>query len=227
MRELFNFYKNKPEWINEFYTSSLATWRENKYLVIYITTLLFVIPCLIFSVLHKTSASAQLNKRNEIILKELNEIKSVLHEVEGNPYNTKEQQQVLKNLEKDFQNAQKSMTDVAKSADIQKVSLEIASVKDDIDSQLHDIKKTISETGSSKEYLNANVLPFHVISVDVIAGQPYVSVEYANHVSPLSIGDELAGWRVVSTDYQSTVSEFINDKNQHIKVSLQGTPNEL
>ena len=225
MRTLFHFYKNNPEWMNECYSELRIIWKEKKSLIIIITSFIAV---LFFSIIsgHKNMNVTDLislqNKRSEAILRELNDINSVLHNVESNPSNTKQQQLALQTLEKDIASTQKSMIDVAKSTDIQKVSSQIALVKDDIDSQISDLKKAVSKSIGSKEYLDASALPFHVISVDVIAGQPYVSVEYASHVSPLSAGDLLVGWRVVSAEYDTGISEFVNEKNQYVKVSLQG-----
>ncbi len=225
MRELFHFYKNRPEWMNEFYSELKIILVEKKSLIIILSsliTILFLSIILFHKNTNVTDVVSSQNKRSEAILRELNDINSVLHDVESNPFNTKQQQVALQSLEKDIASTQKSMIDVAKSSDIQKVSGQLASVKDDIDTQMSDLKKAISESTAGKQYLEASVLPFHVISVDVIAGQPYVSVEYASHVSPLAVGDSLTGWRVTSADYDSGVAEFANEKNQSVKVSLQG-----
>ena len=162
------------------------------------------------------------NKRAATILHELEDIQSALHRIESNPLNSKQQQTGLQSLEKDMAIAQKNMTDAAKVSDIQKLSSEINLVKNDIDTQINDLKKAISEPLGNKSFLEASALPFRVVSVDVIAGEPYVSLEYANHISPLTIGDLLAEWRVVSADYESSTAEFINTKNQHVKVNVHG-----
>ena len=225
MRELFHFYKNRPEWMNEFYSELKIIWEEKKSLIIVLVsfiTVLFLSIILFHKNTNVNDVVSSQNKRSEAILRELNDINSVLHDVESNPFNTKQQQMSLQSLEKDIASTQKSMIEVAKSSDIQKVSGQLASVKDDIDTQMSDLKKAISESTAGKQYLEASALPFHVISVDVIAGQPYVSVEYASHVSPLAVGDSLTGWRVTSSDYESGVAEFANEKNQSVKVSLQG-----
>ncbi len=222
MRDLFHFYKNKPEWMQECCDQLRIFFQENKMFSLFISYLIFTTFLLFLENHRETSMNALQAKHDTTILRELKNINTALQVVENNPNNTKQQQDILQGLEKNILNVQKSMADFAKTRDIENIALEISSAKDEIGTQLHDIKKTISENSNSKEYLDASTLPFHIISVDVISGQPYVSVQYANHVSPLSIGDELAGWRVISADYESTVSEFVNDKNQHIKVSLQG-----
>jgi hypothetical protein len=223
MRELFHFYKNRPEWMREFYIQLKDVFTENKYMFSGIFGFIFLMGFLILSNHQgeKISDAISLQKKHdEIVLHELNEIKVYLQDVESSPFNTNQQQAILQSLEKDIVNAQKSIVDVAKVGDIKKVSSQIASVKDDFDSQMSDIKKAISQGVGKKEYLDKSVLPFHVISVDVIAGQPYVSIEYANHVSPLAVGDTLTGWRLAMADYESSMSEFVNEKNQYVKISL-------
>jgi hypothetical protein len=162
------------------------------------------------------------DKRSEIILHELEDISSILQDVANNPLHNKQQQMALQALEKNSLITQKAMREVAKVSDIQKMSGQIVSVKDAIDAQLMNMKKVILEGTGGKQFLEASVLPFHVISVDVIEMQPYVSVEYANHISPLALGDVLAGWRVIRADYESGLAEFENDKNQLVKVNLHG-----
>jgi hypothetical protein len=224
MRNLFHFYKNRPEWMNEFYSDAQMMLKDRKSLIVIASSIAILI--ILSLATHKSSNINNLvslqNKRSETILRELNDINTILHDVEKNPFNTKQQQAALQTLENDIASTQKSMADVAKSTEIQKVSTQLSSVRDDIDSQMSDLKKVISKSVGSKEYLDASTLPFHVLSVDVIAGQSYASVEYAGHVSPLSIGDTLAGWHVTAVDYNEYVTEFSNDKNQYVKVSLQG-----
>jgi len=225
MNLLFHLYRNKPEWINKL-CNQLGIILKNKKLSLIISIGSLCLFIFLPVTGHKGTKIADLislqNKRNAIILSELEGINSALHTVENNPFNSQQQQIALQALEKNIMSAQKSMLDVSKTSDIQKISSQITSVKDDIDSQMSDMKKIISETTSSKQVLDASTLPFHVISVDVIAGQPYIAVEYHNHIFPLAIGDSLTGWRVVSADYESGIAEFANEKNQYVKLSLQG-----
>lgn len=226
MKILLHFYHNRRVWMTEFYDQLRLILKSKKCLLILSLSSLFVIGSVSFIPSHKEiktpdSASLQ-NKRNKIILHELEDISSVLHDIANNPLNSKQQQMALQSLEKNILITQKAMGDVARISDIQKVSGQISSVKDDIDTQMTDMKKVISEGMASHPFLDASVLPFHVISVDVIAEQPYVSVEYANHISPLAIGDVLTGWRVIRADYESGLVEFENEKNQVVKVSIHG-----
>ncbi len=85
-----------------------------------------------------------------------------------------------------------------------------------------DLKKSVSSSLGNKEYLDSSLLPFQVISIDVIGGEPYISINYADHISPLGVGDLLVGWRVTSADSDQGIAVFVNEKNQFIRISLQG-----
>jgi hypothetical protein len=170
----------------------------------------------------KSNLSSLTNKHNEIILSKLNQVNDQLETLARNPSNSKEQYLTLQGIEKNVAEIHQSLVAVAKIADIQKISNQIDSVKDAVDSQMSDIKKAMSEQGGNKQYLDPNALPFHVVAIDVISGEPYVSVNYQDHVSPLGISDMLAGWRLITADYDLNVAEFVNEKNQSVKINLQG-----
>jgi hypothetical protein len=233
MRMLFHFRNQQsevdtiptnPEWVNYIRSQWQLIKSNKKYLAISLLIVLMV-TLLGFIGRHKHGTIEDLvslqNKRSESILHELSDINATLHNVSSNPANAK-QQEFFRSLEKEILTIQQSIVDVARGSDIQKVARQIALVKDDVDSQINDLKKAVSENTGNKQYLDVSALPFHVISVDVIAEQSYVSVDYANHILPFAISDFLAGWRVVSADYDSGIAEFVNEKNQYVKVSLQG-----
>lgn len=168
----------------------------------------------------KSNLSSLTNKHNEIILNKLNQVNDQLEALVRNPSNSKEQYLKLQGIEKNIAEIHQSLVAVAKTTDIQKVSTQIASVKDTVDSLMSDIKKAMSEYGGNKQYLDPNALPFHVVAIDVISGEPYVSVNYQDHVSPLGISDMLASWRLIAADYDLNVAEFVNNKNQSVKINL-------
>ncbi len=225
MRTLFHFSKDRPEWINESIGDLRAFLKKNQSSVIIVTLLIGAILSSIMSInkyINVTNLISSQSKRDDKMLRELNELSSLLHDMESNTLNTEKQQIALQSLEKNISSANKSMIDIAKGTDIQNISHQIAIVKDDLNDQISDLKKTVSTNIGGKEYLEVNALPFHVISIDIISGQPYVSVDYENHISPLSVGDSLAGWKIESVDYDSYIVQFINEHNQYIKVRLQG-----
>lgn len=162
------------------------------------------------------------SKKSDTILHELGDISVQIQQIALNPNESKKAQAALKTMQKDISFIEKSIAEIAKASDVQKVSSQIESVKEDVDTQMSDIKKTVSESMGNKQYLEPGVLPFRVVAVDVIGGQPYVSVNYADHVTPLGVSDLLAGWRLVAADYDDNFAEFVNEKKQYIKVNLQG-----
>jgi hypothetical protein len=184
---------------------------------------IFIFSLALFSyhVLSGHHAALIQNKQGEIVLRELSAIQSEL-KIALHHTRSQKQQAVLSTLQQELLSVQQSITATAKVSDIQKVSGEIASVKDDVDLQMSDIKKAMAGTSNGKQYLEASTLPFHIVSVDSIAGLPYVSVDYEHHVSPLAVGDQLAGWQVVAANNDVGVAEFVNDKNQYVKVLATG-----
>jgi hypothetical protein len=230
---IFNLFKNNKDvetlQPNSFWVHVQKYWEivrsDTGWLTIFILSVLivFFISAIVGTHRHNTMDNLITfqNKHTEIILRKLNDINATLHDVSSKPANAK-QQAVFQSLENEILNIQQSIVNVAKGSDIKMVSSQIALAKDDIDSQLNNLKKSISESVGSKQYLDEKVLPFHVISIDVIAGQSYVSIEYAHHILPLATSDLMAGWRVISADFDSGIAEFVNEKNQYVKVSLQG-----
>lgn len=163
--------------------------------------------------------STKNSKHSHIIIEKLREINDSLILMKTNSSMSHHQQNLLLKLEKDFASLEASIVDVAKSSELKDVSTLVTTMKNDVNSQFGDLKKMIS--GGNKEYLDVSSLPFHIISVDVIGGQAYATVDYVNRVFPLSIGDTVAGWRLNQADYDLHVVEFVNEKNQFVKANLK------
>lgn len=203
----------------------MTTWNNHKRfsaICISISVVIILFLLLMHSEKNEKNIIALQNSRSEQIVKKLNTISVMLIDIEKNPFNSKQQQMAIKNLQDNISHIQKSIIDVANSTDIQKLSNQISTTKEDIGSKINDLKKSLSKNFENKEYLDTNSLPFHVLSVDVIAGQPYVSINYDNHIFPLEIGETLVGWRVYSADYDSNFAEFVNIKNQYVQINLKG-----
>lgn len=225
MRIVSNFFSNTLKWINKYRDQFQMIRSEEKVFLAlgaWFLILFIFISIVGYKNMRMIALTSLQDKRSGFILNELDNIHSILHDIGNNPFNSKQQQMTLQSLEQDIVSAKKSMLNLAKTSDIQKMSSQIASVKDDMDSKMDEMKKSLAEGIGSKQFLDVSVLPFHVIAVDVIAREPYVSVEYDNHIFPLAIGDLLTGWRVVSADYESGFAEFANEKDQHVKINLQG-----
>jgi hypothetical protein len=172
---------------------------------------------------YSTAQSVEIqNKRSDVILHELNDISNQLDKISINPMEPKQSHLALKQISSDIAEIHGAVANIAKSADVEKVSSEIELVKDDVDTQMSDIKKTMSESLGNKQYLDQDALPFKILSIDMIGGEPYVSVNYEDHISPLGVSDLMAGWRLASVDYDNNLAEFVNEKNQFVKIDLQG-----
>ncbi len=196
--------------------------RTKKYYLM-ILGALGLLACIAFVLQHeviKNRAFAMQNKRSEWMLRELTTIQSQLAEFSHTTTHP-EQQSMLTTMQSELSALQQTMLNLAKTADIQKVSNQIASVKEAVDSNMRDIKQTMIGMKGGKQYLDPRALPFQVIAVDIIAGLPYVSVDYNHHVLPLAVGDSLAGWEVMSAYADAGVAEWMNEKNQSVKVVLQ------
>jgi hypothetical protein len=72
-----------------------------------------------------------------------------------------------------------------------------------MDTQMNSLAKDIAG-GMNKTYLDPKVLPFKVISIDVISGQPFITIddEHSNRIS---------GWRQFSRleNHRCKLSTFI------------------
>lgn len=92
-----------------------------------------------------------------------------------------------------------------------------------IQSQLSEVNQSIEAIKSSEnpiQYLKPSDLPFDVIAIDSIEGQPVVSANYDYKTVALSVGFSLAGWSLEKADYGRQRAEFINPKHQHVLIQL-------
>jgi spore coat protein CotH len=108
-----------------------------------------------------------------------------------------------------------SESDDGLSAQIQNSSQTLASELDGMKGQLTNIQQ-LSQPGS---YIDPSNLPFTVQFIDNVSGQNVVTVSYNNLLTPLSVGESLAGWTLVSSDYASQYAVFQNSKDQLVKAS--------
>lgn len=143
-------------------------------------------------------------QRTKIVMQQLNDINDEIHTLESSPQNGAALKDALNTITKNLSNVQQSLS----------------GIKDDMDSQMSDLRKAIQSNG--KQYLDAKALPFKVISIDVISERPYVSIDYDHLTTALPVGSALAGWQLVSADYQQSTAEFKNSKDQYVKVIIGG-----
>ncbi len=214
--------------IREFNASRLFNQLDNKRNVIggIIIFVLFLFMLMIFLVHHNsseiTTSARQEGSQASIIMNELSDINSSMNKLATNPQNSKAFQQALVQIDIDVASIKKSMGSLAKVADVQQVSTQISSMQTDVDNQMTDLQKAIVTGGEVKQFVNPRVLPFKVLSIDVISEQPYVTIRYHDLITALGIGDSVDGWRIVAADYDAELAEFKNIKSdKYVKVSLQ------
>lgn len=106
--------------------------------------------------------------------------------------------------------------------EIQSASQTLASQLAGMQGQLSNIQQ-LNQPGS---YIDSSNLPFTVQFIDNVSGQSVVTVNYNNLLTPVSVGESLAGWTLISADYASQYAVFQNSKDQLVKagnnVALQG-----
>ncbi len=190
--------------------------RYKKYLtkeMIMMAVPIILILLILFSFLHFAWKN---DHESQSITAQLNIVQRAISQLSYHNQNPEDFKESLNSISNNMISLQKSVDQSAKTSDIDKITAQTVLIKQNID----ELKKLVAESGNGKEYLDVKNLPFKVISVDVISQQPFVSINYQNHITPLGIGDTIAGWQIVSADYDNAQAEFKNDKDQYIKVKL-------
>lgn len=193
--------------------------KNQKYLVYTLAAYTFVLLATLICMLyqnHNTGLStSQTNLRSTKILTELNSVRYQLQKIslDQNPENLKAS---VATLNTELSGIEKTLTDTAKKPDVEKINQHLAALQ----SGFNDLTNTISSQFNQKKYLNNKALPFQVSYLDMISGQPFVSVNFEHHVIPLGIGDKLNGWTMTAADYAGQSVEFTNGQGQFIKVTL-------
>ena len=70
------------------------------------------------------------------------------------------------------------------------------------------------------KYLKTKDLPFQVISIDNIQQNNVVTIVYNKTTFPIEMGSYVAGWKLISADFVTQETEFVNSKSQHVIVDL-------
>lgn len=202
-----------------FKLNHIAPDKTQKYLVYVLAAYTFILFMTLICMLyqnHNTGLSiSQTNQRSTKILTELNNVRYQLQKIDfdQNPENLKT---AITTLTSELSGMEKTITDTAKQPEIEKINQHLAALQ----TGFNDLENTIFSQFNQKKYLNGKALPFQVSYLDMISGQPFVSVNYEHHVIPLGIGDKLNGWTMTLADYAGQSVEFSNGQGQYIKVIL-------
>ncbi|HVV68005.1 MAG TPA: hypothetical protein VHE99_03055 [Gammaproteobacteria bacterium] len=172
------------------------------------------------SVMHQYHNAGQAagitTKRNLQILSELNDLHSQVQQLSSLSSKPGELKTTLVRLDTELTDLEKEIANTAKSTEVQKLSVQLS----DMQSDLGDLSQTFAAQFTNKKYIDAKKLPFHVLSLDVISEQPFISVDYNHHIIPLGIGDSLATWKIMSADYDTQTVELTNAQGQYVKITL-------
>lgn len=159
---------------------------------------------------HLSKDMLKIERAREIAV--MDQISSLRTQINQLGLSTQNSTQVSK-MNNELASIEKDVTGVAKSDELQKMAV-------DMKNRLDDLEKIVTESAHAKKYVDAKVLPFQVISVDMMSGQPFVSVNYKNQVTPLGIGDSLASWKIIDTDYENVSVELVNNQGQYVKINV-------
>ncbi len=174
----------------------------------------------LFYVMHENHGADQTtsitNKRSLLILSELSDLHNQVQQLSSTSSNPSELKTALGRLDAELTDIEKEVAETAKNTDIQKLSAQLS----DMQTNLGDLSQTMAAQSISKKYIDAKKLPFHVVSLDMISEQPFISVDYNHHIAPLGIGDSLATWKIVSADYDTQTVELANARGQYVKIIL-------
>ena len=121
------------------------------------------------------------DKHSVTMLNELHDLQSQLQQMAANTNNPSDIRQTVTTLANELATVEKSLADNAKSTDIKRFSDQLGTIQAD----LADLEQSISSQFNAKKYIDPKALPFQVNYLDMISGQPFVSVNYDQHVTPL------------------------------------------
>lgn len=142
---------------------------------------------------------------------ELKQIQETLNEI-VNISMSNQQQTIRDKTNKSFSLLQQTLIELES---------QISATQENMNAHFKIIHEALVDKKEDKPYMDANVLPFHVISVDMMEDQAFVSIDYGNHTTPLQVGEWIGGWQVFKLNVDSAAVEFVNANKQYVKVRLK------
>ena len=104
------------------------------------------------------------------------------------------------------------------------ISTSIDNVARDLKDTLSDIEDELLDLNEKQKqavFIKEDNLPFGVLHIDNIQGNNITTIRYNNTIFPLTQNDNLAGWRLIRAGFHEQEAEFVNDKNEHVLISLK------
>ena len=130
-------------------------------------------------------------ERQANILSSLNEIQSQMESLKADHEQIHVFTDFLNPVTRDSGEREQSLASLAKSTEVQQIARELQKLKP-ANRSADSLKKM-----HRKSQAIPMTLPFRVKSLDIIADQPYASVEYQHNTLPLRVNDQLAGWKAI------------------------------
>ena len=169
---------------------------------------------------HETTQKQQLANQDTSLMTALGDIRSQLNAVSDSQGSNSKLNQAIDSLNEKEEHIQSAVARLPEADAINQMASQLNTLPNEIESQLSDLKNKLVIGTDSKTYLEPTALPFKVVSIDVIGGLPYVSINYDNHIEPISEEDSVAGWQLTTVDYAIQTAEFVNSQQQYVKMQL-------
>lgn len=169
---------------------------------------------------HLSRIAYDQNKQEKAIMNALDDVSRNVQRLTAYSQKSAEFKETLITINQNLTDIKTSVASLAKTSDVLKVDSDVIAMQQNMNEDMDDLKKMV--VSQSKDYLDPKVLPFHVISIDMLAEQPFISIDYNHHITPLTLGDSLAGWMIMQANYEKSYVEFKNANNKYVKVVLEG-----
>lgn len=160
-----------------------------------------------------------------ILTRELSDIDQQLQDLSETLQASETDQSTLAKIMAQLADIETHLQATIKKSDLQQLSQQLSNMKADVDSQFDHLEKNLAGT-DNRQYIDAKALPFQVVAVDIIAQQPFVSIQYDHRIAPLNIEDSLAGWKLISADFDRQEATFVNENGQYAKLSVTSIATE-
>ncbi len=169
---------------------------------------------LAFFVKHETTQIKLIShvstEREAEILLTLNDLQLQINSIKADHEQIKAVKETITHLEHTAA-TEESVSGLAKATQLERISDQLQKLQ-----KSYSFKKAIflrKKQAHPSKAVKAS-LPFHIKSLDIMAGQPFVSVEYQQNTLPLRINDSLADWKVIKIDMTTGVSLWENLKTR-------------
>jgi hypothetical protein len=177
-------------------------------------TLFFGFFGLAFFVKHETTQIKFIlhvsTEREAEILSTLNDLQSQINSIKTDLEQIREIKETVIRLEHTVA-TEHSVSGLAKAAQLQRISDQLQQLeKRQVSKKSAFLRKNHAHASKSAK----SSLPFIIKSLDMMAGQPFISVEYQQNTIPLRTNESLADWKALKIDVTTGVVIWENLKTR-------------